>query len=103
MNCVASGAGYSVSPVNPIQLTVAGPNLVTVSYSGSNPGTFAGGLSCTSAAPATGGPFVYTLSTTVGTPFVNAVQVPTLSSTSLMFLIAGFMGLGLVLLSRRQN
>ena len=104
INCVVSGAGYSASPANPVQLTVAGPNLVTVSYSGLNPGTFSGGLSCTSVAPATGGPFVYTFSTTVGVPAViNTVQVPALGNISLLFLIAGFLGLGVALLARRPN
>jgi len=102
MNCVVSGAGYTVSPANPVPLTVAGPNVVTVTYTGAVAGTFAGGLSCTPAAPATGGPFIYTLSTTVGVPAVNTVQVPALGNISLMLLIAGFLGLGVVLVGRRQ-
>lgn len=99
--CVASGTGYTATP-NPLNMTVAGPNVVTVTYTGTVAGTFTGGLTCTPVAPATGGPFVYTLSTTVGVPFVNAVQVPALGNISLMLLIAGFLGLGAVLVGRRQ-
>ena len=104
MNCVASGAGYSATPANPILVTLAGPNVVTVNYNGAIPGTFVGGLSCTPIAPATGGPFIYTLSTTVGVPVATStIQVPALSNIGLMFLIAGFLGLGVVLIGRRQD
>lgn len=102
MNCVVSGAGYTASPANPVPLTVAGPNIVTVTYTGAVAGTFAGGLTCTPVAPATGGPFIYTLSTNVGVPAVNTIQVPALGNISLMLLIAGFLGFGVVLVGRRQ-
>ncbi len=102
MNCVLSGAGYTVSPANPVALTVAGPNVVTVTYTGSAAGTFAGGLTCTPVAPASGGTFTYTFNTTVGVPAVNAIQVPALGNIGLMLLIAGFLGFGVVLVGRRQ-
>lgn len=44
------------------------------------------------------------LSTTVGVPVATStIQVPALSNIGLMFLIAGFLGLGVVLIQRRQD
>ena len=102
MNCVVSGVGYTVAPANPVQLTVAGPNVVTVTYTGTVAGTFPGGLICTPVAPTTGGPFGYTLSTTVGVPTINAIQVPALGNIGLILLVAGFLGFGMMLVGRRQ-
>ena len=100
--CVASGAGYTATP-NPLNLVVGTPGSVTVTYAGLAAGTFAGTLVCTSVAPATGGPFTYTLSTVVSPAIViNNVQVPALGNISLMLLVAGFLGLGMVLVGRRQ-
>jgi len=94
--------GYTVAP-NPLTLVGTTPGSVTVTYTGAAAGTFTGTLVCTVAAPGTGGPFTYNVSTTVNAPVaVNTVQVPTLGNISLMLLIAGFLGLGMVLVGRRQ-
>ncbi len=100
--CVPTGAGYTATP-NPLNLVVGTPGSVTVTYTGNAAGTFAGTLVCTPVAPATGGPFTYTLSTVVSPAIViNNVQVPALGNISLMLLVAGFLGLGMVLVGRRQ-
>ena len=96
LTCVAGGAGYSVAPV-PLALTVGTSSAVTVTYTGASVGTFAGALTCTPTGPATGGPFVYQLSTTVqAAQFIGpTVQVPTIGALGLGFmslLIAGFAG-----------
>jgi len=96
LTCVAGGAGYSVAPV-PLALTVGTSSAVTVTYTGASVGTFAGALTCTPTGPATGGPFVYQLSTTVQAAQVigPTVQVPTIGALGLGFmslLIAGFAG-----------
>ncbi len=98
LNCIASGAGFAVTP-SLLNLTVAGPNVATVTYTGSAPGTFLGTVVCTPVAPATGGPFTYNFRASVAGA---TVQVPTLGNISLMLLIAGFLGLGMVLVGRRQ-
>ena len=100
--CVPTGTGYTATP-NPQSLVVGTPGSVTVTYTGNAAGTFAGTLVCTPVAPATGGPFTYTLSTVVSPAIViNNVQVPALGNISLMLLVAGFLGLGMVLVGRRQ-
>ncbi len=96
LSCVAAGAGYTAAP-NPLSLTVGTPGTVTVTYTGTTIGTFTGTLTCTSAAPATGGPFVYNLSTTVAAAPVAtpAVSVPTMGAFGLgllSLLVAGFAG-----------
>ena len=96
LSCVASGAGYTATP-NPLNLVVGTPGTVTVTYTGTALGTFAGTLTCTPAAPATGGPFVYTLSTTVVAAAVAgpAVIVPTMGAFGLglmSLLLAGLAG-----------
>jgi len=96
--CVASGAGYTATP-NPLSLTAAGPNVVRVTYTGNVAGTFLGTVVCTPVAPATGGPFTYNFRAFVAAP---TIPVPTLGNISLMLLIAGFLGLGMVLVGRRQ-
>lgn len=101
VTCVAAGAGYSVTP-SPLALVVGTPGAVTVTYTGAAAGTFAGTLTCNAVAPSTGGPFTYNLSTTVGAALAAPVQVPALGNISLMLLIAGFLGLGAVLVGRRQ-
>ncbi len=94
--------GYTATP-NPLNLSGTTPGIVTVTYTGAAAGTFTGMLVCNVAAPSTGGPFTYNVSTTVnGVPPVNAIQVPTLNNISLMLLIAGFLGFGVLLLGRRQ-
>ncbi len=95
--CVASGTGFSVAP-NFLNLTVAGPNAITVTYSGNVPGTFVGAVVCTPVAPAIGGPFTYNFRASVASP---TVPVPALGNISLMLLIAGFLGLGMVLVGRK--
>lgn len=100
--CVAGGPGYTVAP-NPLALVVGLPGAVTVTYTGSVAGTFNGTLTCNAVAPSTGGPFTYQLSTTVGAAVAAAVPVPTLGNISLMLLIAGFMGLGLLMVQRRRT
>ena len=105
MNCAVTPAspGYSVAPAV-VTLTLAGPNTATVTFTGTTSGTFLGTVVCTPVAPgATGGPFTYNFSTTVaGAPPAAQVQVPALGNISLMLLIAGFLGLGVVLVGRRQ-
>ena len=96
LSCVASGAGYTATP-NPLNLVVGTAGVVTVTYTGAVVGTFAGTLTCTAAAPATGGPFVYTLSTTVAAaPLVGpAINVPTIGALGLglmSLLLAGLAG-----------
>ena len=102
MNCAVTPAspGYSVTPV--VTLTAAGPNTATVTFTGTTSGTFLGTVVCTPVAPATGGPFTYNFSTTVAGAPVPQIQVPALGNISLMLLIAGFLGLGAVLVGRRQ-
>ncbi len=95
--CAVSGAGFTAAP-NPLNLTPAGPNLVTVTYSGTIVGTFTGTLVCTPVS-SVGGPFTYSLRAAVA---ASPVQVPALGNISLMLLIAGFLGLGIVLVGRRQ-
>ena len=99
----ANGSGYTATP-NPLNILVVGtPSPLTVTYTGTIPGTFAGTLVCTPVAPATGGPFTYTFTTVVNPAVVvNSVQVPALGNISLMLLVAGFLGLGMVLVGRRQ-
>jgi len=100
--CVASGAGYSATP-NPLNLVVGTPGVVTITYAGGVAGTFIGNLVCNAVAPSTGGPFTYPLSTTVNAAaVVNTIQVPALGNLSLMLLVAGFLGLGMLLVGRRQ-
>lgn len=101
MNCAVTPAspGYSVTPV--VTLTAAGPNNATVTFTGTTSGTFLGTVVCTPVAPATGGPFTYNFSTTVAGALVPQIQVPALGNISLMLLIAGFLGLGAVLVGRR--
>jgi hypothetical protein len=77
---------------------------VTVTYTGTAAGTFAGSLTCTSVAPATGGPFVYSLSTTVSAiqPQGPVVSVPTVGVFGLglmSLLLAGLAGFQ----QRRRN
>lgn len=96
LTCVVAGAGYTVTG-SPLSLVVGTTLTVTVTYTGATAGTFAGTLTCTSTAPATGGPFVYNLSTTVqAAPAIGpTVQVPTIGTFGLGLLgllIAGFAG-----------
>ena len=93
--------GYTATP-NPLTLVGTTPGTVAVTYTGAAAGTFTGTLVCTVAAPGTGGPFTYNVSTTVNGVVVPQVQVPALGNISLMLLIAGFLGLGVVLVGRRQ-
>lgn len=99
--CAATGAGFSAAP-NPLALVAGTAGVLTISYTGTTAGTFAGSLTCTSVTPATGGPFVYPLSITVGAPVVLATQVPSLNMLGLLALIAGMIGLGFMV-SRRQG
>ena len=94
--------GYTATP-NPLTLTGTTPGTVNVTYTGATAGTFTGTLVCNVAAPSFGGPFTYNVSTTVnGVPAVNAIQVPALGNFSLLLLVAGFLGFGVVLVGRRQ-
>jgi hypothetical protein len=89
LTCTAGGAGYTVTPA-PLNLAAGATGSVTVTYTGTVAGTFPGTLNCTSTAPATGGPFAYTLSTSVTAfvPPVATVTVPTMGAFGL-----GLMGL----------
>lgn len=94
--CTTVGAGYSATPSS-LPLTVGSTGVLTVTYTGAVVGTFTGTLTCTPTGPATGGPFVYNLSTTVqAAPVIGpTVQVPTMGTFGLGLmglLIAGFAG-----------
>ena len=97
-NLTNAAPGYTTTP-NPLVLSAGSTGLVTVTYTGAVVGTFTGTLTCTPTAPATGGPFVYNLSTTVQAAQVIAptVQVPTMGTFGLGLLgllvagLAGFM------------
>ena len=96
LTCVVAGAGYTATG-SPLSLVVGTTRTLTVTYTGATAGTFTGTLTCTSTAPATGGPFVYNLSTTVqAAPAIGpTVQVPTIGAFGLGLLgllIAGFAG-----------
>lgn len=99
--CTATGTGFSATP-NPLALVAGTPGVVTVTYTGTAAGTFAGSLSCAAVAPSVGGPFVYPLSITVGAPVALATQVPSLNMLGLLALIAGIIGLGFMV-TRRQS
>jgi hypothetical protein len=94
LTCTAGGVGYTATP-SPLNLAAGATGSVTVTYTGTVAGTFPGTLNCTSTAPATGGPFAYTLSTNV-TAFVPpeaTVAVPTMGAFGLGLmglLVAGF-------------
>jgi hypothetical protein len=104
ISCVPTGAGYSASP-NPLNLVVGTSGVLTVTYNGTVAGTFTGSLTCTPVAPATGGPFVYTLSTTVSpAPVVGpAVSVPTLGALGLALLGLLLPGVACIPLRRRRT
>jgi hypothetical protein len=94
LTCTAGGAGYTATP-SPLNLAAGATGSVTVTYTGTVAGTFPGTLNCTSTAPATGGPFAYTLSTNVTAfvPPVATVTVPTMGAFGLGLmglLVAGF-------------
>lgn len=97
-NLTNAAPGYTTTP-NPLVLSAGSTGLVTVTYTGAVVGTFTGTLTCTPTAPATGGPFVYNLSTTVQAAQVigPTVQVPTMGTFGLGLLgllvagLAGFM------------
>gem|GEM_PF-6159878 len=103
ISCVATGAGYSALP-NPLAIVAGTAGTVTARYTGTMAGTFPGTLTCTSVAPATGGPFVYNLSTVVSAAATVSLvtQVPSLNMLGLLALIAGIMGLGFMV-TRRQG
>ncbi len=93
--------GYTATP-NPLNLVGTTPGTVAVTFTGATAGTFTGNLVCNVAAPGTGGPFTYAVTTTVNGVVVPQIQVPALGNISLMLLIAGFLGLGAMLVGRRQ-
>ncbi len=101
LTCTTTSAGYSVAPT-PLNLVVGTPGTVTVTHTGSTAGSFAGTVTCTGAAGSTGGPFVYNFTTNVSAAVVPIIPVPALGNISLMLLMAGFLGLGVVLVGRRQ-
>jgi hypothetical protein len=100
VNCTATGAGFSVTP-NPLNLTAGTAGTVTVSYTGSTAGTFAGSLSCTTTA--SGGPFTYPLSATVGAPVVSAVTVPATGTIALLLLVLSVLGMGMLFGARARS
>jgi hypothetical protein len=87
LNCVTTSAGYSVAP-SPLNLVVGTAGTVTVTHTGSTPGSFAGSVTCTPVAPATGGPFTYFFNTTV-TAALPIVAVPSLNLVGMLALLAG--------------
>jgi hypothetical protein len=90
LSCTTVGAGFSVAP-NPLNLATGVPGSVTVTYTGTTPGTYLGTLTCTS--NTTGGPFSYPLSVNVA---AVAVMVPTMNFVGMLLLVLSAMGLGLL-------
>jgi hypothetical protein len=99
VTCSTTGAGFSVAP-SPLNLTVGVAGSVTVSYTGSTPGTYTGTLNCTTTA--TGGPFTYPLSATIGAATV-ARTVPTTGAVATWFLILSVLGIGMVFGARNRS
>lgn len=91
VTCTATGAGFSASP-SPLSLAVGVPGTVTVTYTGSTPGTFTGTLDCTTSG--SGGPFTYPLVATVGAPII-ATTVPSMGAVSTWILVLSVLGLGM--------
>lgn len=102
LNCAVTNTGAAAFAVAPAALAlVAGtPGSVTITHPATVAGTFAGTLTCTPVAPATGGPFTYPLTFTVAVA-APQIAVPTLGNFGLLLLIAGFLGLGVFLVNRR--
>ena len=102
LNCAVTNTGTAAFAVAPAALAlVAGtPASVTISHPATTAGNFTGTLTCTPAAPATGGPFTYPLTFTVAVA-APQIAVPTLGNFGLLLLIAGFLGLGVFLVNRR--
>jgi subtilisin-like proprotein convertase family protein len=98
IGCVATGTGYSATP-NPLALVAGTPGTVTARFTGTAAGTFTGTLTCTSAAPATGGPFVYNLSTTVTGAAITVTPVTAPGNITLPSFVAGAAGSSSSLLS----
>ena len=98
IGCVASGTGYTATP-NPLALMAGTPGTVTARYTGIAAGTFTGMLTCTSVAPATGGPFVYNLSTTVTGTAITVTPVTAPGNITLPGYVAGAAGSSSSLLS----
>lgn len=97
--CTASGAGFSAAP-SPLSLTPGVPGTVTVSYSGSSTGTFTGSLNCVTTA--SGGPFTYPLSVTVGQTLAPTT-IPSLGTVGLWAMLLGFLGMGMFLTARSRS
>lgn len=87
VNCAATGTGYTVAPAS-LALAVGTPGTVTVTHTGTTAGSFPGVVTCTPAAPAAGGPFVYNYTTTVNAA-AALVQAPALNSFGALLLLAG--------------
>ena len=101
LTCTTTSPGYSVAPT-PLNLVAGTLGTVTVTHTGSTAGSFAGTVTCTGPAGTAGGPFVYNFTTNVSAAVVPIIPVPALGNISLMLLMAGFLGLGMVLVGRRQ-
>lgn len=97
---IASAKNFVVSPAS-LPLVVGAPGTVTVTYTGSTPGTFNGTLNCFTTGNAQ--TFTYPLSVVVGPAPVAApvIPVPTLSLMGSLMLLAGFLGLGMFMANRR--
>jgi hypothetical protein len=108
MTCALGGTNPTSFTVTPATLNFAAGALTQTTNvgvaAGLAVGTYNATLTCTPTAPATGGPFTYPLSVTVApvAPVANVVQAPSLNFFGGMLLIAGFLGLGMVLTSRRN-
>jgi hypothetical protein len=106
LSCALSGTNATSFSVTPVPLVLVGTtagNVTLAANAGLAAGTYNATLTCTSAAPATGGPFVYPFSLVVGGVQAAVVQAPSLNIFGSLLLIAGFLGLGLVLVNRRQG
>ncbi len=95
---ITGGKGFVVAPV-PLNLVVGTPGTVTVTFTGSTVGTFAGTLTCNTTGNAQ--TFTYPISVVVGPIVVPVIPVPTLSLMGSLLLLAGFLGLGMFMANRR--
>jgi hypothetical protein len=102
ITCATTSAGYSVAPA-PLTLPAGTAASVTVTQNSATAGTFTGVVTCTAAAGATGGPFVYNFSHVVnGAPVVELARAPSLNDAGKWALIALTLGLGMFFAGRRK-
>ena len=86
--CVATGAGYSVSP-SPLTLPAGTAASVTVTQNSAAAGTYTGTVTCTNAAGATPASFVYNFTHVVNGVPVVLIPTPVLNLWGVFALLAG--------------